>query len=120
MLDSPHTRLRSGSAWADGDICMRAPKSTPPRTLVLPSVLDLAAAETLHRRLLEHGAQAGGVVLDGSTVERVSTACLQLLAAAARAAPLTLAAAAPALRAALDDLGLAALMPEREAQCPSA
>ncbi len=54
--------------------------------LMLPPVLDLTCAESLHDDLqacMTHGAVHGAVRVDGSAVERVGTACLQLLAAAA-------------------------------------
>jgi anti-anti-sigma regulatory factor len=81
--------------------------------LQLPPVLDLAGAAPLQRRLLAHSEQGADIVIDGSQVERVSTACLQVLVAAARAArshgrSFSLADASPALEAALDDLALTA------------
>jgi len=50
--------------------------------LLLPAVLDLTCAETLHDDL-QACMTRGNVRVDGSAVERVGTACLQLLAAAA-------------------------------------
>jgi anti-anti-sigma regulatory factor len=79
--------------------------------LVLPAVLDLANATFLQQLLVDHCEQGGAVVLDGSAVERVSTACLQVLVAAAKAAQshgraFTLAAASHTLASAINDLAL--------------
>ena len=52
---------------------------------VLPAVLDLAAAEPLHRQLCD-ALQAGDVLVDAAAVDRVSTPCLQVLCAVAVAA----------------------------------
>lgn len=52
--------------------------------LQLPPVLDLAAAEAL-LQMMRHVLQEGGSI-DGTQVERVSTPCLQVLAAGAAAA----------------------------------
>jgi anti-anti-sigma regulatory factor len=78
----------------------------------LPSVLDLANAAILQRLLVERCEQDSAIVLDGSQVERVSTACLQVLVATAQAArthgrAFRLTAASPCLSAAIADLGLA-------------
>jgi anti-anti-sigma regulatory factor len=82
----------------------------------LPPVLDLACAEDLHQKLQEACAQDGPVTLNGAAVERVSTACLQLLVAAAisaraRGLAFALHAPSPVLRAAVEDLGLAPFLP---------
>jgi anti-anti-sigma regulatory factor len=82
----------------------------------LPPVLDLAGAEDLHQKLQEICAHDGAVALNGQAVERVSTACLQVMVAAGIAArgrglPFALHAPSLVLRAAIDDLGLAALLP---------
>jgi len=50
----------------------------------LPPVLDLAGAELLHQQLRTACAHESGIALNGAEVERVSTARLQILAAAAR------------------------------------
>jgi anti-anti-sigma regulatory factor len=81
----------------------------------LPPVLDLAGAELLHQQLRAACAQDSGIALNGAEVERVSTACLQVMAAAARSMrdrglPFTLDAPSPALSAALADLGLSPLL----------
>jgi len=91
---------------------------TPLRAL--PPVLDLAGAELLHQQLRAACAHESGVALNGAGVERVSTASLQVLAAAARSMhhrglPFTLSAPSPALSAALADLGLSALLPGGDA-----
>ncbi len=53
--------------------------------LSLPAILDLSAAEPLRQALLERLGQGGGgeVRLEGDAVDRVSTACLQVLLTAA-------------------------------------
>lgn len=81
----------------------------------LDGMLDLAAAEALHRALMAQLVE-GGIALDGAAVERVGTPFLQLLAAAARTAqgrqlPFRLHQASAALRAAIVDLGLAPTIP---------
>lgn len=78
-------------------------------------MLDLATAEPLHRLLQDTFATESGIVLDGSQVERVSTACLQLLVAASRTArsremTFTLQGASPALMSAVEDLALSAAL----------
>lgn len=84
----------------------------------LPAALDLGAAQELLQRLrdgLADGAPAGGLVLDGSAVERISVPCLQVLAAARRAAgnaaAFRIVGASAALVAAVADLGLSAALP---------
>jgi chemotaxis protein CheX len=86
-----------------------------PSFQALAAVLDLAAAEGLHQRLLDACLQETPVALDGSAVERISTACAQVLAAGAisaraRGLSFTLEAPSPALAAALADLGLAPVL----------
>lgn len=88
------------------------PSGTP---LVLPAVLDLTAAEPLCRALRER-VPAGPVLLDGSKVERVSTPCLQVLAAGAAAALAAgrgfhVRAPSQVLSEAVADLGLTAMIP---------
>ncbi len=83
-------------------------------TFRLPPSLDLAAAETL-LQTVRHVLQEGGSI-DGAQVERVSTPCLQVLAAgaaAARHAGLTfrIQAPSPVLLAAISDLDLVAAIP---------
>lgn len=82
---------------------------------VLAASLDLTAADPLLLSLRD-GLKEGAIVLDGGSVERVSTPCLQVLAAAAIAArqaeiPFRIHGASPALIAAIADLGLAADIP---------
>lgn len=50
--------------------------------LKLPATLDLAAAEDLHAACLEAVAAQDDFHLDGQDVAKISTACLQILAAA--------------------------------------
>jgi len=83
--------------------------------LPLLATLDLSAAEALRRDLATQ-LSAGGILLDGSAVERVATPCLQVLAAAAAMArdsnqTFRLYQASDALRAATFDLGLNAAIP---------
>ena len=59
---------------------------TTPAPLPLAAELDLDAATPLRDRLVEALDAGHGLVLDGAAVERVSTACLQVLVAAAREA----------------------------------
>ena len=84
----------------------------------LPAALDLGAAQDLLQRLrdgLADGAPPGGLVLDGSEVERIAVPCLQVLAAARRAAgdgaALRIVGASEALVAAVADLGFSAVLP---------
>lgn len=84
----------------------------------LPAALDLSAAQDLLQRLrdgLADGPPAGGLVLDGSEVERISVPCLQVLVAARRAAgdeaAFRIVGASAALLAAVADLGLSAALP---------
>lgn len=60
--------------------------ATTPAPLPLLADLDLGAATPLRDRIVEALDAGHGLVLDGEAVERVSTACLQVLVAAARAA----------------------------------
>jgi anti-anti-sigma regulatory factor len=53
-------------------------------TVTCEDILDLAAAETLHTRLLAAVAAGGDVELHAAAVERIDTANLQLLCATAR------------------------------------
>lgn len=80
--------------------------------LRLPAALDLICADTLHSDLLARLSRDETLVVEGGAVERVSTACVQLLvaarvAAAARGQSFRLAGASDALRQAVDDLGVA-------------
>lgn len=76
----------------------------------LPATLDLTAARNLRERLAAM-LPGNGVVLDMSSVERMSTPCMQVLLAAGRAADATkvsfqIVDASDAFRAAVADLGL--------------
>jgi anti-anti-sigma regulatory factor len=89
----------------------------------LPSLLDLTAAEPLHRALLAWPAGTP-LILHGGAVEQVSTPCLQVLLAAALAARaqdrrFELRDSSGALRSAIEDLGLTQAM-TGETTCPSA
>jgi chemotaxis protein CheX len=80
----------------------------------LPAALDLGAAQDLLQQLRD-GLADGGLVLDGSEVERISVPCLQVLVAARRAAgdaaAFRIVDASAALMAAVADLGLSAALP---------
>ena len=77
-----------------------------------PAVLDLTAAEPLHRALLDRVRAGDPLVVAGAAVERVSTAVIQVLLAAAtearsRGSSFLLRDASPVLTDALVDLGVA-------------
>lgn len=81
----------------------------------LPSVVDLAAAEQLHHSLQESCAHDIALVINGAAVQRVSTACVQVLVAAARASRarnvgFSLDLPSPSLLTAISDLGLASYL----------
>lgn len=81
----------------------------------MPASLDLTAAVPLCGALLGR-LEAGVLELDGSGVERVSTPCLQVLAAAAASArekgvAFLLRGASAPLSEAILDLGLVAAIP---------
>lgn len=83
--------------------------------LLLHPILDLTKLEELYDGLRERVA-AAEIILDGSAVERVTTPCLQLLAATAKAAMrgegiFVLKTPSPALIAAIQDLGLGEFIP---------
>jgi len=85
----------------------------------LPASLDRLAAESLCHGLQEQLLAGEPVRLNGSQVERVSTACIQVLLAAARSAavrevPFAIDAASATLAEALNDLGLAGTLPGME------
>lgn len=88
-----------------------APEAAPDSVLRLAPSLDLNAADTLHGELLSRVAADAAVLIDGTDVERISTPCLQLLAAAAVGAraqgvAFRVRAASPVFAAAVHDLGL--------------
>jgi anti-anti-sigma regulatory factor len=79
--------------------------------IVLPELLDLTAAEPLHRTLLDRAHNGDPPVLTGAAVERVSTAVVQVLLAAAadarsRGTTLQLRDPSAALTDAFADLGV--------------
>jgi chemotaxis protein CheX len=83
--------------------------------LQLAPSLDLTEAEALCLALRDR-LQDGALLLDGSAVERISTPCLQVLAAAAASAErcgaeFRLVRTSSALSVAIADLGLAATIP---------
>ena len=88
---------------------------TSSHALLLASILDLTTLEQLHDALRERSSLAE-IIVDGSAVERVTTPCLQLLAATAKGATqgdaaFTLKNPSPALTAAIQDLGLGNCIP---------
>ncbi|MDQ2641633.1 MAG: STAS domain-containing protein [Pseudomonadota bacterium] len=83
--------------------------------LVLQADCTLRQATTLKTSLLELQPGAQGATLDGSAVQRIDTAGLQLLAAFAQGEtkagrPLAWSGASPVLREASSRLGLAAVL----------
>lgn len=90
-------------------------RMSEPQALPLASVLDLTTIEELYDALRDRSASAA-FILDGSAVERITTPCLQLLAAAAKSASQSdmafkLKNPSPTLIAAIQDLGLANSIP---------
>ena len=86
----------------------------PPTPHSLAASLDLTAAEPL-RAVAQEMLGLGAAVFDGGAVERVSTPCLQVLAATALAARergivFRLANPSAVLAEAIDDLGLEAAL----------
>jgi anti-anti-sigma regulatory factor len=80
--------------------------------LVLPSLLDITAAELLCRLLIDCLSTVSSIVIEGADVARVSTAAIQVLLAAAgdatsRGISFRLNEPSEALSCALADLGLA-------------
>jgi len=55
-------------------------KAAAAKTLSLDSVLDLNAAGSLHTQLL--GLRGSDLVIDGSSVEKVGTPCIQIIMSA--------------------------------------
>jgi anti-anti-sigma regulatory factor len=83
------------------------------RHFALPSQLDIRNAETLRRELLAAAGTGPALLLEGSAVERVDTAGLQLLASALLGSPATacgVSGASDVLREGAETLGLAALL----------
>lgn len=83
--------------------------------IALPASLDLTEADGLCQALRQ-ALQSGAVILDADAVERVSTPCLQVLAAAAASAAsrgiqFRLCRASEALATAIGHLGLGAAIP---------
>lgn len=84
----------------------------------LPAILDLAAAEPL-ARALEAQLTSPALHIEASGVERVSTPCLQVLAAAAASAKrrgqaFLVRRPSDVLRAAIADLGLIHAIPTED------
>lgn len=83
-----------------------------PTAIVLPPSLDLLGAEPLCRQLRTKVLSGEAVIVDGGQVERIATACVQVLVAAAKSAQsrslsFRLLTPSTALTGALSDLGLA-------------
>lgn len=90
-----------------------APNAPPP--LLLPRALDLTRADALHGALQECMGRDAPVRLEASAVETVSTACLQVLVAAAMSAcgqgrSFAVLSPSDALRDAARDLGLGTIL----------
>ena|ERR1700761_1160103 len=88
------------------------PDNDDDNSLALPGQLDLTAAEPLHRTLLDRVRTGDPLAIDGSVVERVSTAAIQVLLATAaearlRGTPFQLLNPSSELTDALVDLGVA-------------
>lgn len=93
----------------------QAQSDQPDAALRLPASLDATAAEALHGLLHERIEQDSALILEGEAVERVSTPCLQVLAAAAigaRARKLAFSLQAPSaiLQTAANDIGFACVL----------
>jgi chemotaxis protein CheX len=76
----------------------------------LPQILDLTEAQNLRDSMIRASAERS-IVLDASSVERMSTPCIQVLLGAGRAAdvsrkPFKIVNASDVFRSAIDDLGL--------------
>lgn len=85
------------------------------RVIHLPGTLDNGVAPALKDAFAEAMAAGGTVAVDAAAVERLSTACVQVLVAGARAVvagggAFVLARPAEALINAFDDLGLFPVM----------
>ena len=93
----------------------KAPRSTakpntPIISIELDRNLDITAAKGLRELLIKASSQDGDVIIDGSSVERIGTPCIQLLIAAERefrhkSQAFSLTNPSQALCRALDDLG---------------
>src|SRR3989337_1029742 len=64
---------------------VRAKRRAGETKLVLDSILDVSRAQALYRALDQALGQSAPIVMDGSRVERVDTAAVQMLAAFGRA-----------------------------------
>ncbi|MEI2385252.1 STAS domain-containing protein [Breoghania sp. JC706] len=89
-------------------------------TIDLPENLDIEAASELKAALMAESRGDRAVCIDARRVDRVGTACIQVLLSAGRTlsaegCPVTIVAPSPALIAAFADLGLV-----EEFQCWSA
>jgi anti-anti-sigma regulatory factor len=90
-------------------------RETQPKRLVLDVQLNIAEAADLHRALMALLAQGGPVVVDGTRVEEIDTAMLQLLTSlwrtsAERGIACTWFGASGALRQTAGLVGLAAIL----------
>lgn len=94
-----------------GEVALSNAASAAVATLFLPATLDLTGADALLGRLQDGFTRDDALLIDGSAVEQVSSACMQVLVAArvhagARGTPFRIAAMSPVLRDAARDLGL--------------
>ena len=90
-------------------------KETQPKRLVLDVQLNIADAAELHRALMALLAQGGPVLVDGTRVEQIDTAMLQLLTSlwrtsAERGIACTWFGASGALRQTASLVGLSAIL----------
>lgn len=81
--------------------------------VLLPAMLEVKDAPELAREMRDVTSRGGAVSIDGDNVEWISTACVQILLAAARAVPagqFEISTASPAFREALEELGVSGLL----------
>jgi anti-anti-sigma regulatory factor len=91
----------------------------PAGSLLLPEYLDLTAAEELRSRILDVAAAADGLVLDASSVEVLTSPCVQILVSASATLSgdgkqMQLRAPSAAFRSAMEDLGLGPILEQWE------
>lgn len=94
--------------------------ATPILRYNLDAVLDLRAADGLRQRLLELLSENEAICLNASRVKRVSTACVQVIAAFTIAArqsgrQVTITSTSPAFAAGFTSLGLDSIISEEPA-----
>jgi anti-anti-sigma regulatory factor len=112
MSKAPRTKKRGQSVRSDKAQRVREPL---PTAFALPAECTLAGAADLKTNLAPLVSHGAPVTLDGSSVQRIDTASLQLLVAfmrdrRANGLPVEWAGQAPAFRDALSLLGLSAAL----------